>query len=549
MDFASALARAEVFLALLVLMLVLTGLARRLLIPYPILLVLGGLAIAFVPGIPPIRLDPDVVFLVFLPPILWAAAYFTSIREFRRNLRAIGLLAIGLVVVTTVSVGYVAHAIIPGISWAAAFALGAIVSPPDAVAATAVLHRVGVSRQLLAVLEGESLVNDATALVLYRAAVAAIVTGAFSLWGTVGNFGLVAVGGAVVGLAVAWVTRHAIRQMPEIYGKIAITLLAPYVAWVGAERIHVSGVLACVAGGVYLRQHLSTDVSPTVRLEARSVWELVLFALNGMIFILIGLQLGPLRAQVMQGELRDIIRWGLLISLTAIVVRFVWVPIGTYVPRLILRAIGRPENFPKPQAVFLTSWTAMRGVVTLAAALSLPLTRADGSPLPHRSEIILVSFVVILATLLVQGLSLTPLARWLGLSSTKQEEQEREATEARARSAEAALRFLDRMANDPGWPPTVLESVRGHYERRLRRFGPDAPLDPTCGAEHSERLRQLRAEAHHAERRAVIDLRDRGEIGDDVLLDVERELDVEAMRNGIGHLVFSEPEEKGAAWQ
>lgn len=549
MDLTSALARAEVFLALLVLMLILTGLARRLLVPYPILLVLGGLAIAFVPGIPPIRLHPDIVFLVFLPPILWAAAYFTSIREFKRNLRAIGLLSIGLVLATTLTVGYVAHALIPGISWAASFALGAIVSPPDAVAATAVLHRIGVPRQLLAILEGESLVNDATALVLYRAAVAAMVSGAFSVWSTVGNFALVAVGGTIVGLAVSWVSRHAIRRMPEVYGKIAITLLAPYVAWVAAERIHVSGVLACVAGGLYLRRHLSADVSPTVRLEARSVWELVLFALNGMIFILIGLQLAPLSAEATRGELQDIIRWGLLITLTAVLARFIWVPIGTYVPRLILRAIGRPERFPKPQAVFLTSWTAMRGIVTLAAALALPLTRADGTPLPYRSEIILVSFVVIVTTLVVQGLSLKPLARWLGLSG-KEEDQEREAAEARARSAEAALRHLDRLANDPGWPPTVLDSVRGHYERRLRRFGPDAPLDPTCGVEHSDRLRQLRAEAHHAERRAVIDLRNRGEIGDDVVLDLERELDVEAMRNGIGDLVFApEPAPKGAAWQ
>ncbi len=545
--FASPLGQAQLVLLMLVLMLALTGLARKLLIPYPILLVLGGLALAFVPGLPPIRLAPDIVFLVFLPPILWAAAFFTNIREFKRNLRAIGLLAVGLVIATTVVVGYVAHALIPGISWPAAFAIGAIVSPPDAVAATAVLHRVGVPRQLLTVLEGESLINDATALVLYRAAVAAMVTGVFSLWGTAGNFVLVATGGALVGVVVAWLTRTAVRWMPEIYGKVAVTLLAPYVAWVAAEQIHVSGVLACVAGGVYLRPFFSSGVSPTLRLEARSVWELVLFALYGIIFILIGLQLAPLRAEASGSELGDIIAWGLLITLTAVLVRFLWVPIATYVPPLILRARGRHERFPKPQVVFMTSWTAMRGIVTLAAALALPLTRADGSALPYRSEIILVSFVVIVTTLVVQGISLAPLARWLELSGGGKDELEHEATQARARSAEAALQRVERLANDPGWPPTVLDSVRGHYQRRLRRFGPEAPLDPTCGLEHSEMLRQLRAEAHHAERKAVIELRNRGEIGDDVLLDVERELDVEAMRNGIGDLVFGSAREPGTA--
>lgn len=283
-------ARVELFVLLLAAMLGLTALARRLLVPYPILLVLGGLALAFVPGMPDVSLQPDLIFVVFLPPILWAAAYFTSLRDFRRNLRSITGLAVGLVLLTTLVVGWVAHAIIPGISWAAALCLGAIVSPPDAVAATAVMSRIGVPRQIITVLEGESLVNDASALVLYRAAVLAMVSGTFSLAATAGAFVLVATAGMLIGLAVGWVTRWAVRHMPEGYGQIALTLLGPYVAWIAAERVHASAVLACVAGGLYVRQHFSAEVAPVVRLQSRSVWELLIFLLNGVIFILIGLQ-------------------------------------------------------------------------------------------------------------------------------------------------------------------------------------------------------------------------------------------------------------------
>ena len=291
-------ARAELFILLLAATFGLVALARRLHVPYPILLVLGGLALAFVPGLPPVLLEPELVFIVFLPPILWAAAYFTSYRDFKRNLPSISLLAVGLVIATTLTVGWVAHAIIPGISWAAALCLGAIVSPPDAVAATAVLSRIGVPRRVIVVLEGESLVNDASALVLYRAAVMAMAAGSFSLGATAGQFVLVAALGVFVGLVVGFLIRHSVRLMPEGFGQIAITLLGPYVAWVVAERLHASAVLACVAGGIYVRQHFSSEVSPLVRLQARSIWELLIFLLNGIIFILIGLQLGPMRASL-----------------------------------------------------------------------------------------------------------------------------------------------------------------------------------------------------------------------------------------------------------
>ena len=320
-------ARAELFVVLLAAMLGLTALARRLLVPYPILLVLGGLAIAFIPGVPEWHSSPTWCSCSSFP-ILWGAAYFTSLRDFKRNLRSISGLAIGLVLLTTLVVGWVAHAIIPGMSWAVALCLGAIVSPPDAVAATAIMSRIGVPRTVISVLEGESLVNDATALVLYRAAVVAIVSGTFSLGATAGSFLLVAIVGVLVGVAVGWVTRWAVRHMNESYSQIALTLLAPYVAWIAAERLHSSAVLACVAGGLYVRQHFSAEVAPLVRVQARTVWELLIFLLNGVIFILIGLQLGPLRRTLSPSSAGQVLRWGVIITLTAIVVRLLWMPVG-----------------------------------------------------------------------------------------------------------------------------------------------------------------------------------------------------------------------------
>ena len=530
-------ARVELFVVLLAAMLGLTALARKLLVPYPILLVLGGLVLAFLPGMPDVSLQPDLIFVVFLPPILWAAAYFTSLRDFRRNLRAITGLAVGLVLLTTLVVGWVAHAIIPGISWAAAFCLGAIVSPPDAVAATAVMSRIGVPRRIITVLEGESLVNDASALVLYRAAVMAMVTGTFSLAATTGAFVLVATAGVLIGLGVGWVTRWAVRHMPEGYGQIALTLLGPYVAWIVAERVHASAVLACVAGGLYVRQYFSAEVSPVVRLQSRSVWELLIFLLNGVIFILIGLQLGPLRRSLPEGRMGALLSWGVLITLTAIVVRLLWMPIGARVVR-IDRRYRLINPVPPARSIFMIGWTGMRGVVSLATALALPLTVATGEALPFRSEIILITFMVILGTLVVQGLTVAPLARRLGFTADD-ESFEQEQRQAREQAAQAAITRLDEVAKEDWVPPSVARQVRLHYEHRLQRFHPDAALDPECSVEQATAQRRLRHEALTAERRTLIALRNRGDISDEVLHQIERELDLEALRQGLGDIALT----------
>jgi Na+/H+ antiporter len=522
----------EIVILLLAVVLALATIARKLVVPYPILLVIGGLTLALVPGLPTIRLDPDLVFLVFLPPILWSAAYFTSLREFRKNLRPISLLAVGLVAATTAAVAVVTHAILPGIGWAEAIALGAIVSPPDAVSATAIGKRLHIPRRVVTILEGESLVNDATALILYRAAVTAAISGTFVLSETLLEFVMSATIGVLVGLAVGAVIRWVLSLTSDSFTEIAVTLLAPYVAWVVAEHAHSSAVLACVAGGLYIRQHFSEAVAPLTRIQARAVWDLLVFILNGVIFILIGLQLGALRESVPSGRFESLLIAGALVSATAILVRLVWVPLAAVLPRLLSPSLRVRDPMPPWSYIFLVGWIGMRGIVTLAAALALPVTTAAGAPFPFRAEIILISFSVILATLVLQGLSLTPLIRVLRLEEDRGLEQEE--MRAREHAATAALARLDELA-DQGWlVPEQLERMRLHYGRRLQRYARSGTVDEECTLEAAEAFRRLRHETLTTERLALIGLRNDGTISDDLLHRLEHELDVEALRLGIG---------------
>ena len=511
----------------------LSALARRLLIPYPILLVVGGLLLALVPGLPSVRLDPDMVFFIFLPPILWAAAYFTSFRDFSANARPIALLALGLVLATTAAVAVIAHAVVPGLGWAGAAALGAIVSPPDAVAAVAILRRLKIPRRVVVVLEGESLVNDATALVLYRTAVGAMVTGSFSLGEAAKDFVIAAVGGVAIGLAVTALAGLALRWARDSLTEIAITLLAPYIAWSLAERAHTSPVLACVAGGLLLRRFVSSSVPPTTRLQARAVWDLLVFALNGVIFILIGLQLRTLAQSVRPGELGSLVWQGLLVSLAAIVTRLVWVPIATWLPRQIPSVRAR-DPMPPWQAVAVIGWAAMRGIVTLAAALALPLATADGRPLPLREQIILLAFIVILVTLVLQGLSLGPLVRWLRIPDDLT--LEREEIQARERAVGAALDRLERLERKATAADEQLADLRQHYEERARRIAERQAGVPRSSSLAEAAFKRARHETLNAERRTLTELRDDGAISDEVFLVLEQELDIEAATHGLADL-------------
>ena len=521
-------------LGLLVAVVALAIIAPRLHIPYPILLVLGGLLLGFVPGLPRFTLDPDVVFLLFLPLLLSSSAWQTSWRDFHANLRPISLLAFGMVLLTTIVVAVVVHVLIPGLPWAVAFVLGAIVSPTDAVAATAIAQRLGIPQRIVTILEGESLVNDATGLVAYRFAVAAVVTGVFSLGEASLQFVVVSVGGIALGLVAGWGLSYVHRWLDNPPLEITVTLVTPFAVYLlGEEVLHVSGILAIVTTGLYLTWRAPTFFSSGTRLQAEAVWEILIFLLNGLVFILIGLQLPGILAILNTTIARRspiLLVWdAALVSLIVILVRLVWAFTQALLPRLLSRRLRERDPYPGWRSVVLIGWTGMRGAVSLAAALALPEVTANGAAFPERAFVIYLTFGVILATLVVQGLSLPLLIRGLGLHDDGA--SERQETQARLTAAQAALARLDELASQDEVSRESAQHLRKHYEAQVRsltkRFK-KAANEP--GEDHAMTYQRLQREALQAERSAVIGLRNQGEINDEVLRRIERELDLEEQR-------------------
>ncbi len=502
------------------------ALGRRLPIPTAILQVLGGLAIGLVPGSSSLRVSPDLVFFVFLPPVLWSAAFFTSFRDFKANLRPIGLLAIGLVVATTLAVALATHWLVPGIPWAAAVALGAIVSPPDAVAAEAILKRLPIPRRVISVLLGESLVNDASALILYRGAIGALMTGVFSPGELVVRFFVDAFVGVLLGLLVGWLIVQAAKRTDDPLAETALTLLGPYLAWIAGEYLHVSAVLACVAGGLYVRQHFSTIVAPASRIQSRAVWDLFLFVLNSLVFLLLGAEFGNLLQAEPAEMLLVVGRIGLTLSGLVIVVRLIWVPLAVALPRWLSPSLRARDPMPPRAATFIVAWTGMRGMVSLASALAVPLVTLAGSPTPFRTEIVLLTVIVILVTLVLQGLTLTPIFERLTLPHDPA--PQREEAHARAEARRAALDHLADLSLEPWATREALARVESEVRLVHHRDGGGE------GAALGETVRRVRIGTVAARRRALVRLRDEGAISDDVLLDLESELDYEALRLGAG---------------
>ena len=512
-----------VALGLIVAVAAMLAAAPSLRIPYPILLVLGGLAIGLVPAMPEFELEPELVFFGVLPPLLYSAAFFTSLRDLRANVRPIGLLAVGLVGVTTVCVAVVAHEFVDGLSWASAFVLGAIVSPTDPLAATSIARRLGVPRKLVMLVEGESLVNDGSGLVLYRVAVAAVVTGSFSALHTGGLFVISAGGGIAVGLGVGWVVRQVRLRLDNPPAEITISLLTGYVAFISAELLGVSAVLAAVTAGIYLGWHTPELTTAQVRLQGIAVWEIVQYLLNAFLFVLVGLQLPIVLEALDDVPAATLLGYAALVSLTVIVVRFAWVFAVLHAPKWIARRMSSWRG-----AVFL-SWSGMRGALSLAAALALPLETDAGAPFPGRELIIFLTFAVILVTLVGQGLTLPALIRVLGLEEDGSEDRE-EAT-ARIHVAEAALARLEELLNEDWVREDTADRVRGSYRFRTDRFRARLEFG-SDGAIESRSLdyQRLRRELLDAERQALAALRRSGAISNDVWLRVERDLDLEDER-------------------
>jgi Na+/H+ antiporter len=518
-----------ILLALLLAVAALLALAPALRIPYPILLVLGGLALGFVPGIPTLQLPPDLVLIAILPPLLYSSAFFTSLRELRANVRPIGLLAIGLVLTTMVAVAAVAHALVNDMSWTAAFVLGAVVAPTDPIAATAIMRRLGVPRRTVSIVEGESLVNDGTALVLYRVAVTAAVAGTFSIWDASWRLLWSIVGGVAIGLVVGFVVAAVRRRLDNPPVEVTIALITGYLAFIPANAVEASGVLAVVTAGIYLGWHTPELTSFQTRLQGGAVWEIFTFVINALLFALIGLQLPRILDNLTGFSATELMWWGLLVTATVVVARLVFVPVFTYLPRRFLGAFGPDDPAPPPGRAFVVSWAGMRGAVSLAAALAVPLTTDAGSKFPERDLIVFLTFCVILGTLVVQGLTLPVAIRALGIEADNL--ADREHAKARIKAADAALARLEELEGEDWVREDTAERLRGLYGFRRNRFlSRFDENDDGAIEEQSLNYQRLRRELFDAERGAIVDLRRRGVIDDDVERRLYRDLDLEDAR-------------------
>ena len=492
--------------------------ARRFKFPYPIALVIGGSVLGFLPFAPQWQLDPDLVLVLILPPILYQAATLTSWRDFALGIRTIGLLAIGLVVVTTLAVGAALKLLLPEIPWAAAFVFGAIVSPPDAVAATAILSRMNIPHRVVTVLEGESLVNDAAGLVLYKFAIAAVLTGTFSLLGASAQFAAVAAGGIVLGIVTGLVFIIVHRHLGDVFVEVLASLLVPYAAYIVAESLHASGVLAVVAAGLVRGRHAPVIVSAEMRILSRSMWNVVVFLLNTLVFVLIGMQLAGIVARLEEYAAMKLVADGALLSAVAILVRFAWVYAALYLPRKLAAALGRAEP-PAQAEYFIMSWCGMRGIVSLAAALALPVALADGTPFPHRDAIIFFTFVIIAVTLVLQGLTLPALIRRLRVGKDWSHREER--ANARNAMSKAAMAAIDALANRENVAPDLAGRISAEFAEKNAAGDADAAVSE----EQAEQARRLRHVAVGAERQELIRIWRESQISDAVLHEFEEELD------------------------
>ncbi|HET6622029.1 MAG TPA: Na+/H+ antiporter [Dongiaceae bacterium] len=502
--------------------------ARRLRAAPSILMLLAGVALAFVPGLPTITLKPDLVLLLLLPPLLYYSGVGMSWRGFRANLRPILLLAVGCVLMTATAVAAVAHFAL-GLSWAVGFVLGAIVSPPDAVAPMALLRRLRLPRRLVTILEGESLVNDATALVAFSFALAAVSSGTFSPAAAGTKFIADVFGELAYGIAVGWIMLRLRYYACDPRAEVLLALVTPFLAFWPPHEIGGSGVVACVATGLYVSWNGRKLIRPDTRLQGFFIWDLATWAIEALVFLLMGLQARAIAGNLSPAGWSEFLQAGAAVTITTIVARFVWVYSGTYLPRL-LPAVRRREPRPDWRLPFMVSFTGLRGVVSLAAALSIPLA-IDGQPFPERDLVLFSTFFVIVATLVGLGSVVVPIAHRIGLDEAGRNEAvkaKRDERAARLKGIRAVLKELEH-AEAEGQPPASVAALRRHHDDRLALL--TATADETTLDEPTTDAARLQLRLIAAERSTVMRLYEEDRVSDEARRRIERELDLEEARS------------------
>jgi len=546
------LAALELILLLFAVSAVLRLVAERLMVPYAAVLVVGGLLLAFVPGLPRVTLPPDVLFLVFIPPLLYAGSINFPLREIRREIGPIVRLSVVMVLVSTAAVAVVAHGLHPAFTWAAAITLGAIVAPPDPVAVLSIMRSLRIPRDLISILEGEGLLNDATALVTYRLAIVAAVTGVFSPSQAAVQFLAGGAGGIAIGLLIGVVVtrvHRVTRSVPVVSD--TVSLLTPFASYLLADLVGASGILSVVATGLYAARTVPRVLGPELRQQIAGMWTVVTFLLESLVFILVGFELHYITRALDRFTLSMLLREAGLVSLCVVLVRIAWVMPSAYIFRWFFRWLRHGhEPLPSWRSILFIAWTGLRGADSLVLALSLPLQTASGARFPARDQIIFITFCVIFITLVVQGPTVAPFARLLGIRAN--DEEVAEEAHARLAAAEAGLRTLDAPAITSSQYPEVVRYLRQRHRQRARRWAAreqephDAESeDVTHDHDHftiapsheaaaiddrrGEEYRRVRSAMLHAETEAILDLRDRGVIDDDVMRRIQRDFDLETL--------------------
>jgi CPA1 family monovalent cation:H+ antiporter len=521
-------------LLLLLAVLALVGvIARRLNTAPSILLVIAGIGLALIPGLPRIELAPEFVLLGILPPLIYSAGVSMSWREFRFNLRPISLLAFGAVVFTTCAVAAGAHYLL-GIPWPVAFLLGAIVSPPDVVAPLSIARRLGLPRRIVVILQGEGLANDATALILFRFAVAAVSTGMFSLPQAAATFGAIVVGELAWGIFIGWAILQLRRWARDPRVEITLSLMTPYLAYWVPEHLGGSGVLATVAAGLYVSWNGPLLIPSATRLQGIFFWDLLIYLIEGLVFLVTGLQARVLYDQADRFALPELLIATLLTTTIVILARFVWMFPATYLPRWLIPSLRRRDPSPSWTYPFILAFTGVRGVVSLAAALAIPFTIASGAPFPHRDLIIFVTFGVIIITLVGQGLMLPSVIRWLGLGRDTEYERQRERQAeiaARVAALESAQQRLQELAKDR----TLPDDVRAQLRARINNRRQQSPASADGAFDNLALSAKLKSELIAAERAHLHQLLRKGQITDEARRRIERELDLEEQAIACGN--------------